>query len=884
MRWWIAFLLLLLFGCGGGGSGGTSNAGTGPVGGGANPPPPPQVGDVLLRFTLQPRAIPSEVLQLRLTAFNFRGQSVKGPQTFPKASVITWEDVPTSATTLQIEYLDSLRVLGIASLPLAVQPGRVVEIVDPDFQDVPATLQRLEIEGPVDSPVGIEASLTARGFFNDNTSRDLTASVTWSSSNPLTASIQAGIVVPREVGEVNITAQLGEISTSRSFRAVEARLTSIEVSPADQSLARGTLGQVQATGSFSDGSSRPLTTQVTWSSSAPGFVAVSNGDGLQGQLSALSEGTATITASLGGIEGTASVTTTAAVLQQIQVSPPNQSLAKGTGGQVQATGIYSDGSSQPLTTQVTWNSSAPAQVAVSNADGTQGQLSALSEGTATITASLGGIEGTASVTTTAATPTVIWITPQQGTVLVGDQLPLKATARLTDNSVVDITTLAIWTSLDESRATVDNQGRVSGVALGVVSIRADYQGVQGEVSVLVGYGSLALPNMHGFFSSVSFTGRQIAYAQSRHIVWRDLDTGAEEFLEEPSVFDLGYSALYPSMSDDAQSVVFFSYRPDLSTFDPGEQPDLYVRHRASGSLTRVSENDLGERADQPTGRGRISRNGSHAIFTSRATNLVAGDSNGFGDVFVKDLQTGEIDLVSRNSLGDPGNSSSEEWDFFSPPDLSADGRYAVFDSAASNLASGDTNNRRDVFLHDRSNGETRILSLGTVVAHSFSPRISSDGSRVIFQSEGPLIAADTNGRGDIYLWERSSGTLSLVSTTSTGALGNHNSALSPSLPHDISADGRFVSFSSQATNFVADTPTTPPGVNLFLKDLHSGEIRLIPRTPTGAAAATLPENLALLSGNGQLAFFFGPLSTFVPGGAVGVSGLIQVFNALSLVP
>ncbi len=574
------------------------------------------------------------------------------------------------------------------------------------------------------------------------------------------------------------------------------------------------------------------------------------------------------------------------MLQQIQVSPPTQSLAKGTSGQLQATGIYSDGSSQPLTSQVTWSSSAPTQVAVSNADGQQGQVSALLEGTATITATLGEISGNASVTTTAAVPTLVWVTPQHGSVLVGAQLPLKATARLSDNSQVDVSTVATWSSLNESRATVDNQGRVSGVSLGSVIIRAEHLGVQGEVSVLVGYGSEGLANAHGFFSSLSFTGRHISHQLSRHIVWRDLDTGSSEFLEDPGVFALGYNSQRPSMSDNAQRVVFYSYRPDLNSFEPAEQPDLYLRDRSTGSLTRVSENALGEGADvRPTGgRPRISRNGNHVIFDSRATNLVSGDSNGVADVFVKDLTTGEVDLVSRSSLGDLGNNHSESRDYDSPPDLSADGRYAVFDSPASNLVAGDSNNRYDVFIHDRDTDETRILSLGTVAAHSFSPRISADGNRVIFQSEGALIPADTNNRGDLYLWDRSSNTLSLVSTTSSGGLGNHNSSLSPPLPHDISADGRFVTFSSQATNFVADTPTTPPGVNLFVKDLQTGEIRLISRTPNGTALAATPPNLALISGNGQLMFFYGPFSLFIPGGAVGVEGLIQVFNSLSLTP
>ncbi len=137
-------------------------------------------------------------------------------------------------------------------------------------------------------------------------------------------------------------------------------------------------------------------------------------------------------------------------------------------------------------------------------------------------------------------------------------------------------------------------------------------------------------------------------------------------------------------------------------------------------------------------------------FESGATNLVSGDTNGKTDVFVHDRQTGQTTRVSVRSDGTQGNGNSEE------PFISTDGRYVAFDSEATNLVSGDTNGTWDVFVHDRQTGQTTRVSVRSNGTQgngaSGLPSISTDGRYVAFESGATnLVSGDTNGKTDIFV-------------------------------------------------------------------------------------------------------------------------------------
>ena len=180
------------------------------------------------------------------------------------------------------------------------------------------------------------------------------------------------------------------------------------------------------------------------------------------------------------------------------------------------------------------------------------------------------------------------------------------------------------------------------------------------------------------------------------------------------------------------------------------------------------------RATTPASVPSLSADGRYLAFSSYASDLVTGDTNGVQDVFVRDLQTGAFARVSTNANGDQGNNSSDT------PRLSADGRYVAFYSAASNLVSGDINGTYDVFVRDLQTGA--ISRVSTDVngvegnSNSYVRSISADGRYVAFYSwASNLVPGDINGNFDIFVRDLQTGAIIRVSTDANGSQGNDHS-------------------------------------------------------------------------------------------------------------
>ncbi|MFQ5488895.1 MAG: TolB family protein, partial [Gammaproteobacteria bacterium] len=137
-----------------------------------------------------------------------------------------------------------------------------------------------------------------------------------------------------------------------------------------------------------------------------------------------------------------------------------------------------------------------------------------------------------------------------------------------------------------------------------------------------------------------------------------------------------------SLSDDGRFAVFSSAAANLVAGDSNGVADVFVRDRQTGTTSRVSMASNGSEADGPSGAAVISGNGRYVAFESQAGNLVAGDSNGVSDIFIHDRQTGQTWRVSVAGDGSQGNGPSQR------PDLSADGRFVSFESQATNLVPG----------------------------------------------------------------------------------------------------------------------------------------------------------------------------------------------------
>ncbi len=271
----------------------------------------------------------------------------------------------------------------------------------------------------------------------------------------------------------------------------------------------------------------------------------------------------------------------------------------------------------------------------------------------------------------------------------------------------------------------------------------------------------------------------------------------------------------PGISDDGRYVVFESLASNLISNDTNNVADIFVRDLHTSTTTRVSIASDGGQANGTSYEPFISASGRYVIFVSVASNLVPGDTSNSPDVFVHDRTTGQTTRVSIASNGTPGNASSGH------PSISADGRFVAFDSYASNLVSGDTNGFQDVFVRDRQTGQTTRVSLNTngsqVNGNSWEPMISADGLWIVFSSTASnLVAGDTNAVQDVFLHNRVTGQTTRISVASNGSQGNDLSNV-PS----ISADGRYMAFQSPSTNLVTgDTNIT---WDVYIHDRVTGE-------------------------------------------------------------
>ncbi len=328
---------------------------------------------------------------------------------------------------------------------------------------------------------GLTQAFTATGTYTDSSTQNITSAVTWSSSSTGIATVSNasgshGITSSLAVGSTTITATLGALSATSTLIVTSAELVSIDVTPGSPIVPLGNTRQFTATGIYTDASTQNLTSSVTWSSSSGAIASISNAAGSKGLATTLATGSSTMSASLGAVSGSSTLTVSAAELVSIGVSPSSQSVAKGLTHAFTATGTYTDNTTQNLTSTVTWSSSNTGISTISNAAGSQGLASTLGVGSATITATLGAIQGTSSLTVTAATLVSLAISPSNPSVALGLTQQYTATGTYTDSSTADLTTSVTWASSHPAKAPISNavgsKGLLSTVAMGSVSISA----------------------------------------------------------------------------------------------------------------------------------------------------------------------------------------------------------------------------------------------------------------------------------------------------------------------------------------------------------------------------------------------------------------------------
>ncbi len=273
-------------------------------------------------------------------------------------------------------------------------------------------------------------------------------------------------------------------------------------------------------------------------------------------------------------------------------------------------------------------------------------------------------------------------------------------------------------------------------------------------------------------------------------------------------------SLEPVISADGNFVAFSSDAQNIVPNDTGTFSDVFVRARFAGTTQRISSTGLGFAGNGQSNKPAISADGRFIAFATDATNLFPNDTNGTTDVVLFDRENSTLVPVSVNAAGVLANGRSSD------PSISADGRFVAFTSLANNLlpgANSDTNATGDVFVRDMTTGVVTRASVnangGQLALGGKQGKISGDGRCVVFVSTDStlVVAGDTNGAEDVFVRELDTANTIPVSRTRLFQAGNARSVFP-----EISADGRFVTFQSEANDLIdGDTNGFP---DVFLLD------------------------------------------------------------------
>ncbi|MEL6505487.1 MAG: calcium-binding protein [Pseudomonadota bacterium] len=357
---------------------------------------------------------------------------------------------------------------------------------------------------------------------------------------------------------------------------------------------------------------------------------------------------------------------------------------------------------------------------------------------------------------------------------------------------------------------------------------------------------------------VSADGEHIVFtSRAENLVDGDFNNAADVFMHDTAT---GITKLISRHTDGTQAdsdsfgatvsaggrfVAYHSASANLVDGDVNLTFDIFLFDNATNTTTLISTAADGTAANQASFNPVISADGRFIVYESLASNIVVGDVVGTADLFLYDALTGTTTLISKNSDGIFGNGTSKG------QSISADGRYITYDSAATNLVTDDTNNANDVFLFDRVTGTTTLVSKGPDGAVGTGPSdnasISANGKFIAYESSSTnLVGSDTNNAiNDVFVYDVENDTTTVVSKSTAGTQGNFNS-FKPS----ISANGQYVAFESEATNLVSgDTNVVR---DIFVHNRENGETEMV-SVPSGSSAlANDVSLLASISGDGRV--------------------------------
>jgi len=348
-------------------------------------------------------------------------------------------------------------------------------------------------------------------------------------------------------------------------------------------------------------------------------------------------------------------------------------------------------------------------------------------------------------------------------------------------------------------------------------------------------------------SAISQDGRYVAFVSNAvNLVSGDTNRNSDVFVRDmvdhhtvrASVANNGTQGNWASgnsgiaLSANGRYVAFASAATNLLPSDFKNSTDIFVRDLVKQSTVCASMSSGGVQANGDCRAPSISADGRYVVFASTATNLVYNDSNGQRDIFLRDLHDGVTTRLSVNTAGQQGDNWSDT------PVISADGHFVAYASAATNLAPGDTNNMADIFVYEIATKTTTRVSQSRDRqqgnGNSTQPSISADGRFITFQSQADnLTPGDTNRIADIFVVDRTNGAIDMISTNTRNAPGNGVSAYPA-----ISGDGRYVAFISQAADLLAKG--TGHLIDLYVRDRTTGVTTCLSTGPKGGIDLFIP--------------------------------------------
>jgi uncharacterized protein YjdB len=335
----------------------------------------------------------------------------------------------------------------------------------------------------------VSQQFTATATFSDNSTQDVSNVAQWSSSSTQNATVtQTGLVTAKKVtsSPITISATFGPTSANVQLTINSDNLDSISISP-QTGIAQGTKVQFVATGTFNDGSTHNVTSQVTWATSDKTILNFTSGSSAQG----VAPGTVTVTATLGSVTGSTLFTVSSATIQSVTVTPSSSTIPIQGHESMSATGLFSDSTTQDITTSVTWSSDAPAIASVGSLGSSLGIVNGLMAGTANISAqfSAGGASATgkAPLTVSSATLQSISISPGSALVVPGSTVQFNAQGKWSDGSTQNLNQFVTWSIADTSGTNVAtvSAGVVTGNSAGTAQVTAKSGSLSANASVVV---------------------------------------------------------------------------------------------------------------------------------------------------------------------------------------------------------------------------------------------------------------------------------------------------------------------------------------------------------------------------------------------------------------